>query len=92
MEVQNLFQYYIDRCANDGRITVWHLAVICSILQLSSGKSKGVISISRKKVMQLAHINSIVTYHKCIKELQQFGYIHYRPSYHPAFGSEVRLL
>ncbi len=63
------------------------------IIHLSErGDIENPIYISRKKVMYFAHINSIVTYHKCIKELQAFGYIHYNPSYHPGLGSRVHLI
>jgi len=41
--------------------------------------------------MQLSHIRSIATYHKVIKELHAFGYIIYKPSYHPKKGSEISL-
>ncbi|HEY0055730.1 MAG TPA: hypothetical protein VGB63_10265 [Pedobacter sp.] len=69
------------------------MAVIFGIIQLATnGNSKSPIFISRKKVMELSHINSFVTYHKCIKDLQQYGYIEYAPSYHPALGSKVYLL
>lgn len=88
----NLFGTYLILLSKDDRITVWHMAVIFGIIQLAAGDDIVMpIYISRKKVMQLSHINSIVTYHKCVKELQQFGYIDYFPSYHPAFGSRVYL-
>lgn len=41
--------------------------------------------------MKVAHIGSIATYHKCIKELQQFGFIEYRPSFDPSLGSQINL-
>lgn len=47
--------------------------------------------ISRKKLMGLSKIHSIATYHKCIKDLVNLGYILYEPSYHPLKGSEVYL-
>lgn len=50
------------------------------------------IPITRKVVMTLAHIHSIVTYHKCIMELQEFGYIEYVPNYNPYLGSSVTIL
>ncbi len=31
--------------------------------------------------MELAHVNSFATYHKCIKQLETFGYIQYNPSF-----------
>jgi len=39
--------------------------------------------------MQISKIGGYATYHKCIKDLQKYGYIQYYPSYHPAFGSLV---
>ncbi len=48
--------------------------------------------VSRRKLMRAAHIQSIVTYHKVISELQAFGYLHYLPSYHPMKGSAVSLM
>lgn len=89
----NIFKPYLLSFSKDERITVWHIAVIFGVIQLATnGSTRSPIYISRKKVMQLSHINSIVTYHKCIKDLQQYGYIEYIPSYHPAFGSKVYLL
>jgi hypothetical protein len=48
-------------------------------------------SVSRYKLMQLAHLKSKVTYHKCIGQLRDFGYIQYAPSYHPRLGSQIVL-
>jgi hypothetical protein len=39
------------------------------------------VRITRKNIMQLSHIRSIVTYHKCIRELTNLGVIDYSPSY-----------
>lgn len=39
--------------------------------------------ISRKNIMQPSKIGAIVTYHKCISELQEYGYIIYKPTYNP---------
>jgi hypothetical protein len=41
--------------------------------------------------MHAAHIRSIATYHKIIRDLQAFGYLDYWPSYHPVKGSLVSL-
>ena len=47
--------------------------------------------ITRKAVMVFSKTTSIATYHKCIRELETFGYIRYQPSYHPKLGSLVWL-
>jgi hypothetical protein len=39
--------------------------------------------------MAFSKVASIATYHKCIKELDEYGYIRYQPSYHPKLGSQV---
>lgn len=39
--------------------------------------------------MATSRIASTATYQKCIKELRDFGYIIYQPSYHPTKASTV---
>ncbi|HEY0245508.1 MAG TPA: hypothetical protein VGC01_08105 [Mucilaginibacter sp.] len=41
-------------------------------------------AVIRKELMAYSKIASIATYHKCIKELDAYGYISYQPSYHPS--------
>ena len=49
-------------------------------------------TISRRELMPLARLQSIATYHKCIRELKSFGYIEYHPTYNYYEGSKVRLI
>ncbi|SDF16047.1 hypothetical protein SAMN05216464_113159 [Mucilaginibacter pineti] len=49
-------------------------------------------TVSRSALMKLSHIRSYMTYHKCIGQLRDFGYISYLPSYHPARGSAIVML
>lgn len=89
----NIFKGTILSLSMDERITVWHLGTMMGIIQLAVvEKPEAAIYISRSKVMALGHINNIVTYHKCIKELVEFGYIAYTPSYHPGVRTIVKLL
>ncbi len=41
--------------------------------------------------MEVAKISGLATYHKCIKDLHDYGYIQYEPSYNPAVSSQVYL-
>jgi len=76
----------------DERINVWHISAYTAILQLwYQGDFRNPVFITRRKIMELSHIGSIATYHKCIKQLEQYGYIRYNPSYHPLSGSQVLL-
>ncbi|MBF4519282.1 hypothetical protein IRZ71_23285 [Flavobacterium sp. ANB] len=87
-QVMNYLSIYMD----DSRLSVWHLAILMAILSLGyrQGEEK-TIKVSRSKIMALSHINTIPTYHKYFKQLQIFGYIIYRPSYHPGYKSEIEL-
>jgi hypothetical protein len=84
----------IFRClAKDERISVWHFAIYMSLVhKWVAGGLVNPIAISRKEIMGQTHIGSIVTYHKCIRQLKEFGYIIYEPSYNPFIGSYVHLL
>lgn len=77
--------------SSDNRITVFHIALVHAILyHVKEQQFKNTITISRKTLMQFSHIGSCMTYHKCMRELQLFGYITYCPSYHPEKGSTVQ--
>jgi hypothetical protein len=45
--------------------------------------------ITRKTVMGFSKVASIATYHKCMRQLNEYGYIRYKPSYDPVKGSLV---
>ncbi|WP_235973016.1 hypothetical protein [Flavobacterium undicola] len=77
---------------DDPQLNVWHLAILTAILSLGyRQKERHRIRVSRHKIMLLSHINTIPTYHKYFKQLQELGYIKYKPSYHPGYRSEVEL-
>lgn len=76
--------------AYDKRITAWHWAFVMAVIQLATTSSlECAISVSRKRLMEIAHIHSIATYHKVIRELKEFGYLIYEPSYHPGIKTQV---
>ncbi|MEZ7516671.1 hypothetical protein [Flavobacterium frigidarium] len=86
------FVQYIGILSEDRRLNVWHLAILISIMQLGyNQRQKNVIKVSRSRIMALSHVNTLPTYHKYFKELQNFGYIIYSPSYHLGYQSEVKL-
>ncbi len=81
------------RFNSDRRITAWHISIYMGLFYLwSLDGMKNPIQVTRRKLMELSHIQSFMTYHKCMKQLQEFGYIEYVPSYHPLLGSRVSLL
>ena len=68
--------------SGDARINVWHFSIYLALLyKLRANGFGSAVQITRKEVMLLAHVGSIATYHKCIRQLQEYGYIHYDPSF-----------
>jgi hypothetical protein len=84
---------FLKRAAADSRLNVWHLSLLLAVVQLAYRQNeKTIIHVSRSKLIELSHIYTLTTYHRYFKQLQDFGYIKYTPSYHPGYRSIVELL
>jgi hypothetical protein len=80
----------LKRMSMDGRLNMTHVSLFSALfVQWQRGGFKSPFSVTRKTLMAFSRIASIATYHKCIKELDGYGYIRYEPSYHPKLGSQV---
>jgi hypothetical protein len=80
----------LRRMSNDERLNATHVGLFSGLFvhwQCSGFVSP--FAVTRRTVMAYSRIGSIVTYHKCMKELDEYGYIRYQPSYHPKKGSLV---
>ena len=78
---------------SDMRLNTWHMALLLALFYLQSTQECcSRIRVRRKKLMLLSHIRTLPSYHKYIKDLQNFGYITYYPSYHPSGKSEIMML
>lgn len=83
---------FFDRVAKDDRLGPLHVSMYVSLFQFwNASRFKNPISISRSELMRVSKICSKATYHKCIKELNEYGYLHYQPSFNPIRGSLVYL-
>jgi hypothetical protein len=84
------YSKWIRRMSADSRILATHVSLFTGLFvcwQRSGFQNP--FSVNRKTLMAYSRIASIATYHKCIRELDEFGYIRYQPSYHPRLGSLV---
>jgi len=92
-KIEDQIMNYLSICLYDPKLNVWHLAILTAILSLGYRQGEGRrVKANRRTIMVLSHINTLPTYHKYFKELQNFGYIKYMPSYHPGSRSEVELI
>lgn len=84
---------FFDRIAVDKRIHPTHISLYMALFQFwNFNRFQNPISISRSEMMVVSKIQAKATYHKVIKELHEFGFIVYKPSYNPFRGSEVELV
>ena len=91
-EIKELTSFY-EAIRDDPRIGTTHISLYMALFQLYNlNEFRNPINICRKKVMEVAKISGLATFHKCIKDLNTFGYIQYLPSYKSAISSQVNLL
>jgi hypothetical protein len=83
---------FFEKVSKDDRLNPTHISLYVSLFQFwNTYRFHNPISISRNEAMKVSKISSKVTYHKCIRELHEFGYLRYEPSYNPFKGSLVYL-
>jgi hypothetical protein len=89
--IKHLTGFFI-RIATEETIYPTHISLYLALFQSwNINRFKNPIAISRDEMMKASRIASKATYHKCIKELHNLGFIDYIPSYNPYTGSEVIL-
>ncbi len=80
----------VRRMGKDERLMATHSSLVTALFV--NWQRNGFLSpfpVTRKELMGYSRIASIATYHKCILELDEYGYIRYHPSYDPIKGSLV---
>lgn len=91
-EIKELTSFF-SAIREDNRIGTTHISLYMALFQLYNlNHFENPIKITRTNLMNSAKINGLATYHKCIKDLAEFGYIEYYPSFHPGIRSRVVLL
>lgn len=82
----------MDRVAADERLTPHHVSLYLALFHCwNSNHFKNPVSLTRQEVMSLSRIGSANTYVKCLKDLHEWGYVQYMPSYNPMRGSKINL-
>ncbi|WP_298495491.1 hypothetical protein [uncultured Algibacter sp.] len=83
----------VFECFNkDERIKQGHITLYLAFFQKWNREYfKKTITINRESTMKKAKFKSKTTYHNYIRDLNDWGYLKYFPSYHPARGSKVKM-
>ncbi|HEU5365459.1 MAG TPA: hypothetical protein VFU62_08000 [Hanamia sp.] len=91
-EISELTRFF-SAIAEDPRIGTTHISLYMALFQFYNLNGfQNPVLITRSSVMKVAKINGIATYHRCIKDLQECGYILYEPSFNSAIGSKIYLI
>ena len=93
MEPINLISYFFNNIEKDQRITLKHIGLYVSLLYVRM--SKGFINPIRvysHEVMDVAKLYAPSTYHRYLKQLHEYGYIRYEPSFKKNQASKVYFL
>src|SRR5680860_595017 len=78
---------------NDIRIKQGHITLYLAFFQKWNREFfKKTITVNRELIMERAKIKSKTTYHNYLKDLNDWGYLQYFPSFHPARGSKIKML
>src|SRR5471030_2120505 len=92
MKLSYPIDQFLHKAANDYRLLPSHISLFVAMFYYSQGDvSESFFRVSRKKLMRFSRIKSVATYHKCFRELVEYNYIQYRPSYDPWLASMVSL-
>jgi len=81
---------FFTAIANDPRISITHIGIYAALLQYwQEHHFENPIHAFSYEIMRIAKISASTTYHKSIRELNEYGYIRYQPSFKRNQASKV---
>jgi hypothetical protein len=81
----------MQKARDDPRMSAVHISIYVALICMTSDDNK-TLRVFSHEVMPLCKISGVATYHRCIRELDAFGYIKYFPSYNQYKGSRVEFV
>lgn len=85
--------FFFNAVIGDDRLRSSHISLYMALFHCwYLNGCRHPVAINRKQLMVLAKISGLATYHKCIRQLKEYGYIEYLPSFHPGCTSRVWLV
>jgi hypothetical protein len=80
----------MENIANDQNLKPTHISLYLALFQFwNLNRFANPISINRGDTMRISKIGSNATYHNCMTQLNEWGYLKYVPSHNPFLGSLV---
>ncbi|CAL1519118.1 hypothetical protein MMC2321_02863 [Chitinophaga sp. MM2321] len=92
MENQNYLLSFFSRVEKDYRINKAHMSVYMALYYLWSLQGfKGLLYIYSVQILPIAKISTCGTYYTVMKQLHEYGYLSYEPSFYRKRPSKVNL-
>lgn len=90
MEHQEILSDFLTAVEKDARISITHIGIFAALIQFWKEQQfiNPMIAYSHD-IMGIAKISAAATYYKCMKDLNEYGYIRYEPSYKRNQGSKI---
>jgi len=80
------------KLSHDKRLNATHVSMyVVLFYQWNNARFSDEFYINRNEIMSLSRIGSKGTYHKCLKDLHEWQYLEYLPSYNPQIGSSIKM-
>lgn len=81
---------FFEAIGTDPRISITHIGIYAALLQyrMQNGFINP-IQVFSHEILSIAKLSSAITYHKCVRELSDYGYIKYEPSFNRTKGSKI---
>ena len=77
---------------DDDRLSSMHITLYFSLFQIwNYNRFKNPFTINRVEIMRASRIKSNTTYIRCLKELEEYGFIEYKPSFNSIRGTKISL-
>ena len=93
MELMKPLSDFFRAIATDYRISITHIGIYVALLQFRLDKGFiNPIQVYRYQIMDIAKISSPKTYYKCMRELNEYGYIKYVSTRKRNQGSTIYFL
>lgn len=93
MNALNFLSNFFNAIENDNRISITHIAIYAALLQFKIDKEfTHSIEAFSYEIMQIAKISGSNTYSKCVRQLHEYGYIKYEPTFKNNQRSKIQLI
>ena len=81
---------FFSAIENDPRISITHIGIYAALLQYwKEHDCRNPVQAFSYEIMCIAKISASTTFHKAIRELSEYGYLVYCPSFNRKRGSKI---